>query len=307
MSGERQHRRAPRPAAARRTARASGRCFTARGRRAAPPATNAATATAPTSAKAAAESVIQAMRLTPVACRKGTTRRSGSAADVDHDLRAHRCLPAADGLLRDDETVLARIARRLVDALHREARLDERVPRSGLGLAEDIGNGTLLTRAGAERDVDPHVRSRRTCVPPAGNSETTVPRGRCDATGKESTVSPTCSMRSTASPWLRPTTFGTTTRPAGLPPFETLIPTIEPFGALLPGAGVWEITIPFGDAAGTCDTLNRKPSLLSVAVADAWVRPLSGGNSGKARAPSKPSARPSSSSSPGCLRRASGG
>ena len=60
-------------------------------------------------------------------------------------------------------------------------------------------------------------------------------------------MSPACSIRSTASAWLRPTTFGTATPPAaGLLPVETLIPTIDPFGALVPGGGAWETTIPFG-------------------------------------------------------------
>ena len=91
-------------------------------------------------------------------------------------------------------------------------------------------------------------------------------------------MSPACSIRSTASAWLSPTTFGTATPPAaGLLPVETLIPTIDPFGALVPGGGAWETTIPLGWAAGIFDTLTRNPSLLSVAVADASVRPLSAG------------------------------
>src|SRR6185503_10401608 len=119
-----------------------------------------------------------------------------------------------------------------------------------------------------------------TRVPPAGSSETTVPSGRFDLTGKELTVSPACSIRSTATSWLRPTTSGTATPPAaGLLPVETLIPTIDPFGALVPGGGAWETTIPFGCVEGIFDTLTRNPSLLSVAVADASVRPFSAGTS----------------------------
>ena len=45
---------------------------------------------------------------------------------------------AAGGLLLDDDAVFACIARRLVDGLHCEARLDERMPGIGLGFAGHV-------------------------------------------------------------------------------------------------------------------------------------------------------------------------
>ena len=133
------------------------------------------------------------------------------------------------------------------------------------------GTGRSPANAGTKRHVDPHVRP----APEPASRRPAAPRRRClaassTATGKESTPSPACSIRSTATAWLRPTTSGTTTPPAaGLPPVETLIPTIDPLGTLVPADGAWETTTPLGSAEGTCETLTRKPSLLSVVVADA--------------------------------------
>ena len=136
------------------------------------------------------------------------------------------------------------------------------VPVAGAGGGG--GGAALAPWARFTRTFEP----RGARAPAAGCCATTVPFGCADGTLNTVATSPAPRIAATAAARLWPTTFGTFTRPR-----ETRITAVEPLATLLPAAGVWLITVPFGfdEATPLVSTVRpfARSALTAVAVLSA--------------------------------------